>query len=112
MTLLSVPAWKAPTVSTAVCIGSTRRETTAWYWITAVAAMTTGSAARCGRRAMATAAANEDVKLVGAGHAHAATAGDGAGRLGVGMERHQEVRHGYAVGRVQAVGHHRAGAGD
>ncbi|MBK9198641.1 hypothetical protein [Candidatus Skiveiella danica] len=43
MTLLASPAWKAPTVTTAICNGSTLRDTTVCSAITRLDAATTGS---------------------------------------------------------------------
>ena len=48
MTLLASPAWSEPTVTTAVCSGSTLRDTTVCSAITRLAAATIGSAACCG----------------------------------------------------------------
>ena len=48
MTLLFVPAWMLPTVSTAVSPGDTSRETTACSRTTIIAARTTGSTAAWG----------------------------------------------------------------
>jgi hypothetical protein len=48
MTLLLVPAWMLPTVSTAVSVGGTSRATTVCNRTTIVAASTTGSTAACG----------------------------------------------------------------
>src|SRR4051812_31412389 len=48
MTLLLVPAWRLPTVSTAVSPGATSRETTVCSRTTIIAARTTGSIAACG----------------------------------------------------------------
>ena len=48
MTLLFVPAWMLPTVSTAVSPGATSRETTVCSRTTIIAASTTGSTAACG----------------------------------------------------------------
>ena len=48
MTLLFVPAWMLPTVSTAVSPGATSRATTVCNRTTIIAARTTGSIAACG----------------------------------------------------------------
>jgi|GEM_PF-3457551 len=48
MTLLALPTWNAPTVTTAVWIGSTLRDTSVCNAITMPAAATMGSAALCG----------------------------------------------------------------
>lgn len=48
MTLLLVPAWMLPTVSTPVSVGGTSRATTVCSRTTIIAASTTGSTAACG----------------------------------------------------------------
>jgi hypothetical protein len=51
MTLVAIPAFKVPMVTTAACVGSTLRDTTLCSAITRLPAIRTGSIARCGRAA-------------------------------------------------------------
>ena len=68
ITLLALPAWNAPTVTTAICSGSTLRDTMVCSAITMLDAATTGIGRAVRHRAVAADAGERDGGVVRRGH--------------------------------------------
>ena len=68
ITFIALPPWIVPTVTTAVCVGSTLRATTVCSAITMLAAATIGSIVWCGRAAWPPTAFHGDRHAVGRRH--------------------------------------------